>query len=80
MEAATKGSAGKPARWRRIVPWVLTIIALVAAMNVRAKRQVLDTDNWVSTSSELLENDQIRQAFCLPRRPALLECERHHGA
>jgi hypothetical protein len=68
MESSAKGEAvGKPPRWRRITPWVLivvaTIIAIAAAMNVWAKRQALDTDNWVATSSQLLENDEIRQAL-----------------
>ena len=61
------GRAGRVPRWRRIVPWVLivvaTIIALAGAMNVWVKRQALDTDNWVSTSSQLLEDDQVRQAL-----------------
>ena len=73
MEGGAKGkttSAKRPiGRWRRIVSWVLivvaTIIALAAALDVWAKRQALDTDNWVSTSSQLLENDQIRQALSI---------------
>lgn len=54
-------------RWRRIVPWVLivvaSIIALAAALNVWVKRQALDTDNWTTTSSSLLQNDEIRGAL-----------------
>jgi Short C-terminal domain len=32
-------------------------------LGVWAKRQALDTNNWVDTSAELLENDQIRTAL-----------------
>ena len=64
MEGAGKAKA---ARWRRILPWVLivlaTIIAFAGAMNVWVKRQALDSSNWADTSSSLLENDQIRQAL-----------------
>ncbi len=42
---------------------VASIIALVAALNVWVKRQVLDTNNWTTTSSSLLENDEIRGAL-----------------
>jgi len=53
--------------WRRWTPWVLivlaTVIALVAALNVWVKRQVLSTDNWTSASARLLENDKIRGAL-----------------
>jgi F0F1-type ATP synthase membrane subunit c/vacuolar-type H+-ATPase subunit K len=62
----------EPARrplWRRILPWVLIVLAaiilLVAALNVWVKRQALDTGNWVDTSSQLLEDDDIRGAISL---------------
>ena len=52
--------------WRRWVPWLLivlaAIIALVAALNVWVKRQALDTNNFTNASSQLLENDDIRNA------------------
>jgi hypothetical protein len=53
--------------WRTWVPWTLVVIAavigLVAALNVWVKRQALNTDNWTNSSSQLLENDQIRGAL-----------------
>jgi len=74
--ASSDGSAGKragaaasakTARWRIITAWVLivvaTIVALGASLDVWVKRQALDTNNWVATSSTMLENDQIRQAL-----------------
>jgi hypothetical protein len=49
------------------VPWVLivlaTIIALVAALNIWVKRQALDTNNFTNASSQLIENDDIRNAI-----------------
>ncbi len=53
--------------WRRWVPWALivlaAVIALVAALNVWVKRQALSTDHWTSASTQLLENDDIRNAI-----------------
>src|SRR3954447_10102180 len=37
-----------------------TLLWTAAVFGVWAQRQALNTDNWVSTSSELLENQQIR--------------------
>ena len=42
---------------------VATLLWTAAGFSVWAKRQALDTDNWVNTSSELLEDEQIRQAL-----------------
>jgi hypothetical protein len=61
----TPGS--RPTGWRRWVPWVLIAVAatigLVASLNVWVKRQALSTDNWTSSSSQLLENSEIRGAL-----------------
>ena len=49
---------------RRRLPLVLigigSLLAIVAILALWANRQLLDTDNWVETSSELLEDDDIR--------------------
>ena len=56
-------------RWRRITIWVLIVLAgvigLVSALTVWSKRQALDTDKWVATSSRLLEDDEIRGALSI---------------
>src|SRR5213075_3248653 len=53
--------------WRRWVPWALVVLAcvlaLVAALNVWVKRQALDTNNFTSASSQLIENPEIRSAI-----------------
>ena len=41
------------------------LIGLVSALTVWAKRQALETDKWVATSSQLLEDDEIRGALSL---------------
>ena len=41
---------------------VATLIGLLAVFAVWAKRQALETDSWVETSSELLEDDDIQEA------------------
>ena len=38
-------------------------ILLVCSLTVWVQRQALDTDAWVDTSSELLEDDEVRTAL-----------------
>jgi hypothetical protein len=53
------------ARGRRRLPLALvvlaTLLAFLAIFAVWANRQLLDTDNWTETSSELLEHEEIRE-------------------
>jgi hypothetical protein len=57
------------ARNRTILVWVLlvlgTLVVLVGSLTLWVKRQALDTDSWVNTSSELLENDEVRGALSI---------------
>src|SRR4051794_3172736 len=52
--------------WRRWVPRVLVglgaLFAVVACLGVWAQRQLLDTDNWVDTSSALLRDQAVQSA------------------
>lgn len=41
---------------------VATLVGFLAVFAVWAKRQALETDSWVETSSELLEDEDIEQA------------------
>ena len=54
-------------RTRTILVWVLfalgTLVIFVGSLTLWVKRQALDTDAWVDTSSQLLEDDQVRQAL-----------------
>ena len=54
------------ARARRALPMTLvvlaTVIAFFSVFAVWAKRQLLETDSWTHTSSQLLENEDIRDA------------------
>jgi hypothetical protein len=47
--------------WSMIV--LAAVIALVSSLTVWVKRQALDTDAWTRASTELLQNDQVRQAL-----------------
>jgi len=55
-----------PRRW---LPTALVVVAsligIVAVFAVWAQRQLLETDSWVDTSTELLENEDIRDAVAL---------------
>ena len=65
--APAKAERPRAAGWRRWVPWVLIVLAaiigLLAALNVWVKRQALSTDHWTQASSQLLEDDDIRNAI-----------------
>jgi hypothetical protein len=54
-------------RTRTILVWVLfalgTLVLFVGSLAVWVKRQALDTDAWVETSANLLENDEVRGAL-----------------
>ena len=57
------------ARRRTILVWVLlvlgTVVVLVGSLTVWVQRQALDTDSWVNTSSQLLEDDDVRSALSI---------------
>src|SRR5438093_11333605 len=55
-----------PSRHRRLVKTLVIVGALlsvVACFSTWAERQALTTDDWVNTSSRLLENRQIQTAL-----------------
>jgi hypothetical protein len=58
--------AASGARPRRVIPTVLVVLAAVigffSVYAVWVKRQALETETWTETSSELLENEDIRNA------------------
>jgi hypothetical protein len=60
---ATPMASDRPAR-RRLLPLTLitlgSVLAFLAIFAVWANRQMLDTDNWTETSSELLQDDEVR--------------------
>jgi hypothetical protein len=59
--------AGKPPRhWLPTALVVLaSLIGVVAVFAIWAQRQLLETDSWVDTSTELLENEDVRDAVAL---------------
>jgi hypothetical protein len=62
-----RSGADTPRRGHRVLSItclvLATILLLVAATTTWVKRQVLDTDNWVATSSELLEQPEVVDAL-----------------
>jgi hypothetical protein len=63
-EETEPAAPASPSRARRRIALALivvaTVLALFAIFALWANRQLLNTDNWTDTSSELLENDAIR--------------------
>jgi hypothetical protein len=66
-----------PSRKRKIAVWVLIVlaalIALASSLTVWVKEQVLDTDEWVDASAEMLKDDNIRSALSIALTDALFE-------
>ena len=64
--ASERGSAAgaSPSRGRRILVlgliWATTVLAVVGIFAVWANRQLLNPNNWANTSSQLLENNDVR--------------------
>jgi len=54
---------------RRVVPTVLvvlaSVLAILAILSLWVNRQLLDTDNWVDTSSELLQDETVRDQLSI---------------
>jgi hypothetical protein len=54
-------------RLRSILAWVLfalgVLVIFVGSLTVWVNRQALNTDSWVKTSSELLQDDEVRMAL-----------------
>lgn len=44
---------------------VASLIAFLAVFSIWAKRQMLETDSWVETSTELLEDEEIRDQLSI---------------
>ncbi len=67
MGVPDKAAGRRSSRTRAILAWALlglgTLILLVGSLTVWAKRQALETDAWVETSSQLLEDDEVRGAL-----------------
>jgi hypothetical protein len=65
---AVRGGAPKPpiGRGRRIlvqvIVWATTVLAVLAIFAVWANRQLLNPDNWASTSTKLLQRTEVRTA------------------
>jgi hypothetical protein len=68
---------GAPARPRK--GWVIallivaSVVLFLASFAVWADRQLLETDTWVETSSELLDNDDVKDALAPSLVDALFE-------
>jgi hypothetical protein len=64
--AAPRGRGGQAGRGRRILVvvliWGTSLLAVVGIFAVWANRQLLNPDNWSSTSTQLLQNAAVREA------------------
>ncbi|MEM9513750.1 MAG: hypothetical protein AAGA42_02745 [Actinomycetota bacterium] len=60
-EADGRSGAPKWVIWAMIV--LATVIGIFSSLNAWVEQQVLETENWVEITDELLENDDIREAL-----------------
>ncbi|MCU0308396.1 MAG: hypothetical protein MUE51_11635 [Thermoleophilia bacterium] len=60
---------------RRWIVWTVLGVALAlllaSSLSVWVKRQALETDNWVEASTQLLQNDEVREAVAVELVDAL---------
>ena len=57
-----------------------SVLAFLSVFAIWVERQALNTDDWVTTSGQLLDNSTIRSALGrLPGRPALRKRQRREG-
>ena len=67
MEASDEAAGRLSSRTHALLAWGLlglaALILLIGSLTVWVKRQALDTDAWVDTSSQFLEDDEIRAAL-----------------
>jgi hypothetical protein len=56
---AAERSAGGHPRWTAVLVVLGTIVTLLAIFSIWANRQLLNTDNWVSTGDRLLANEKV---------------------
>lgn len=57
------GSAPRERRWLvRVIIWGTTVLAVVAIFAVWANRQLLNPNNWATTSTRVLQNEKVREA------------------
>jgi hypothetical protein len=66
-EESTSEERKRPRRrgWARALVVLASILAFAAILAIWANRQVLNTDNWTNTSTELLENEIIRDQIAV---------------
>ena len=64
-------------RAHRTSVWVLivlgTLVLVLSTANIWVVRQLLDTDSWVETSSDLLDDDEVRHELSVRLVNALYE-------
>ena len=69
MTTGAETTEGLSPRTRALLVWGLmglgTLILLVGSLTVWVDRQAVDTDAWVDTSTQLLEEDEVREALSL---------------
>jgi hypothetical protein len=62
-DETSKGARKKPSRWPAVLIGLATIIAIVSVFSVWLRTQLLDTDEWVDLSGELLQEIEIQEAL-----------------
>jgi hypothetical protein len=59
-EAATEVRRGGHSKLVPVLLFVATLVAFLAIFSIWVNRQALNTDNWVHTSTKILQNDEVK--------------------
>ena len=61
----SSGSVSSTSRWPAVLIVVATVIAVLSAATTWVRTSALDTDQWVSTSEQMLEEEEITSGLAL---------------
>ena len=66
-ETAARHAAGPITRRRKRVVWLLiivsTLVLLISAVTIWVKREVLDTNNFTASTTELMRDPKVQSAL-----------------
>lgn len=66
-DGAAEGGGGLTPRRRKALVYTLIglacVLTLASSLTIWVQRQLLDTDRWVDTSSQLLQEEEVREAI-----------------
>lgn len=72
-DAYIETPGAKHPRWPSVLIGLTTVLAIVSAFTVWTRTQMLDTDEWVGLSTELLDEPEVQEALAVYLTDTLYE-------